>query len=246
MYIQIPVKTEVIARNEDICTQGKFEEGKIVIEMDTRQRDYKTLRTIPRGASIQWVNVRTFEVQELSSFAWSIVYRVTTADGYYQEGGERVYFTPAVEGLSTQKKVSDVVVRLAVFLSIIAGLGYRKASWLMERLFRIGVSKSAIARWVNEIADTLPSADELVKLLHHQQEITEGHLDELFPLGEKACVIVLKDEHGRIVAMEELEKRDEAHVKPFLARLKRLGLTIKTFYIDHCQAYMNAIKAEYR
>jgi hypothetical protein len=54
-------------------------------------------------------------------------------------------------------------------------------------------------------------------------------------------VIVLKDEHGRIVAMEELEKRDEAHVKPFLARLKRLGLTIKTFYIDHCQAYMNAV-----
>lgn len=245
MYIQIPVKTEVIARNEDICTQGKFEEGKIVIEMDTRQRDYKALRTIPRGTSIQWVNVRTFEVQELSSFAWPIVYRVTTADGYYQEGGERVYFTPAVEGLSTQKKVSDVVVRLAVFLSIIAGLGYRKASWLMEVLFRIGVSKSAIARWVNEIADTLPSADELVKLLHHQQEITEGHLDELFPLGEKAGVIVLKDEHGRIVAMEELEKRDEAHVKPFLARLKRLGLTIKTFYIDHCQAYMNAIKAEY-
>jgi hypothetical protein len=82
MYIQIPVKTEVVARNEDICTQGKFEEGKIVIEMDTRQRDYKALRAIPRGASIQWVNVRTFEVQELSSFAWPIVYRVTTADGY--------------------------------------------------------------------------------------------------------------------------------------------------------------------
>jgi hypothetical protein len=33
MYIQIPVKTEVIARNEDICTQGKFEEGKIVTEV---------------------------------------------------------------------------------------------------------------------------------------------------------------------------------------------------------------------
>ncbi len=161
--------------------------------MDTRQRDYKTLRILPRGACIHWVNVRTFAVQELSSFAWPIVYRVTTADGYYPEGGERVYFTPAVDGLSTQKKVSEVVVRLAVFLSIIAGLGYRKASWLREVLFRIAVSKSAIARWVNEIADTLPSADELVKPLHHQYEITEAHLDELFPLGEKACVLVLRE-----------------------------------------------------
>jgi hypothetical protein len=43
------------------------------------------------------------------------VYRVTTADGYSQQNGKRVYFTPEIEGLSTQKKVSDVVVRLAVF-----------------------------------------------------------------------------------------------------------------------------------
>ncbi len=43
MYIQIPVKTEVIAKNEDICTQGRFEDGKIVIAMDARKRDYKKL-----------------------------------------------------------------------------------------------------------------------------------------------------------------------------------------------------------
>jgi hypothetical protein len=73
---------------------------------------------------------------------------------------------PAIEGLSTRKKVSDVVVRLAVFLSIIAGLGYRKASWLMEVLFRIVVSKSALERWVDEIAEHLPSADDIVKLLN--------------------------------------------------------------------------------
>ena len=42
MYIQIPVKTEVIAKNEDICTQGRFEDGKIVIAMDARRRDYKS------------------------------------------------------------------------------------------------------------------------------------------------------------------------------------------------------------
>jgi hypothetical protein len=245
MYIQIPVKTEVIAKNEDICTQGKFEDGKVVIEMDTRRRDYKKLWNVPRGECIRWINERTFEVQELSSFAWPIVYRIITADGYYQNNGERVYVTPAIEGLSTRKKVSDVVVRLAVFLSIIAGLGYRKASWLMEVLFRIVVSKSALERWVDEIAEHLPSADDIVKLLNQQNEITEGHLDELFPLGGKACVLVLKDEHGRIIVSEEVEKRDEDHVKPFLARLKRLGLKIKTFYLDHCQAYVNAIEAGY-
>ena len=245
MYIQIPVKTEVMERNEDIGTNGKFENGKIVIEMDTRKRDYKKVVGVPRGEPIEWINERTFEVQELSSFAWPIVYRITTADGYYRREGERIYFTPQIEGLCSQKKVSDVVIRLAVFLSIIAGLGYRKGSWLMEVLFGVVVSKSALARWVEDIAEQLPSADEIVKLLKGLKEITEGHLDEIYPLGTEGCVIVLKDEHGRIIAWQEVEKRDEEHVKPFLERFKGLGLKIKTFYIDHCQAYVNAIGAVY-
>jgi len=245
MYIQIPVKTEVMEKNADIGTNGKFENGKIVIEMDTRKRDYQKILGVPRGEPIEWINERTFEVQELSSFAWPIVYRITTADGYYRREGERLYFTPQIEGLSSQKKVSEVVIRLAVFLSIIAGLGYRKGSWLMEVLFGVVVSKSALARWVEEIAEQLPSADEIVKLLKRLKEITEGHLDEIYPLGTEACVIVLRDEHGRIIGWQEVEKRDEEHVKPFLERFKGLGLKIKTFYIDHCQAYVNAIGAVY-
>jgi hypothetical protein len=224
MYIQIPVKTEVMEKNEDIGTNGKFENGKIVIEMDTRKRDYQKILGVPRGEPIEWINERTFEVQELSSFAWPIVYRITTADGYYRREGERLYFTPQIEGLSSQKKVSEVVIRLAVFLSIIAGLGYRKGSWLMEVLFGVVVSKSALARWVEEIAEQLPSADEIVKLLKRLKEITEGHLDEIYPLGTDACVIVLRDEHGRIIGWQEVEKRDEEHVKPVLERFKGLGL----------------------
>lgn len=245
MYIQIPVKTEVIEKNEDICTSGKFEDGKIVIEMDTRKRGYKKLLDLPRGVHVEWINERTFDVQELSGFAWPIVYRITTADGYYQRDGQRVYFTPEIAGLSTQKKVSDVVVRLAVFLSIIAGLGCRKASWLMEVLFGVVVSKSAIDRWIDEVADSLPSADEMVQLMNQRKEISEGNLDEIYPVGSDKCVLVLKDEHGRIIACQEVEKRDEEHVKPFLERLHRLGLKIRTFYIDHCQAYVNAIGVVY-
>ena len=86
-------------------------------------------------------------MQELSGFPWPLVYRITTATGYYtNESGQRVYFTPEVRGLSTLRKVSDVVVRLGVFLCIIAGLGARQASWLLRVCFyrqgsNVGVSK---------------------------------------------------------------------------------------------------------
>jgi Transposase len=246
MIIQVPVTTEVLDKNDDLCPSGKAEENKIIIEFDTRKRDYHKMFKLKRSVKIDWINERTFEVQELSGFAWPIIYRVTTADGYYvKERGQRVYFTPELAGLSTQRKVSDVVLRLGVFLCIIAGLGSRQASWLMQVLFQVTVSKSAIDRWVDEVASALPSEDEMVKLLHQQMPITNGHFDEIFPLGTQNCVVVLKDEHGRIVAAQEVKKRDEEHVQPFLERMGRLGLDLQTFYIDHWQAYANAIKAVY-
>ena len=246
MFVQIPVTTEVIEKNADLQPKGKFEENRLLIELDLRQRDYHQLFQLKRNVPINWYNERTFEVQELSAFAWPLVYRVTTADAYYLKApGQRVNFTPHIQGLCTKRKVSDVALRLGVFLCIIAGLGTRKASWLMSVLFQLAVSKSALERWVEEVADNLPSEDEMVKLLQQQKPITQGHFDELFPRGTDACVLVLKDEHGRLLAAEEVAKRDAEHVKPLLARFARLGLKFTSFYIDHCQAYFNAIGAVY-
>ena len=57
------------------------------------------------------------------------------------------------------------------------------------------------------------------------------------------CVLVLKDEHGRLLAAEEVKKRDEEKVKPFLERFKKLGLRFDACYIDGCKAYYNAIRS---
>lgn len=246
MFIQLPVTTEVLEQNADLKPRGKAENNQLVIEFDLRQRDYHKLFQLKRKVKIQWHNTRTFEVQELSGFSWPIVYRLTTADGsYLNEQGERVYFTPRIAGLSTRRKVSDVLLRLGVFLCVVAGLGTRQTSWLLKVLFQVEVSKSALDRWIDEVADSLPSADEMIKLLHKDKPITQAHFDEIFPLGGKDCLLVLKDEHGRLVAAQQVEKRDQEHVVPFLERLHRLGLNLSVFYIDHCQAYVNAIAAVY-
>ena len=110
MFIQVPVTTEVIEKNEDLRPSGRAEDKRLIIEFDTRKRNYHKLLNLKRKVKISWTDERTFDVQELSGLAWPIVYRVTTATGYYSgTAGERVYFTPQIEGLSTQRKVSDVV-----------------------------------------------------------------------------------------------------------------------------------------
>ena len=210
MIIELPVETEVLEKIGDLKPRGKAENKQIIIEFDTRQRDYHKLLGIPRRAKIGWSNQRTFDVQELSSFAWPIIYRITTADGYYKnEQGQRVNFTPEIAGLSTYRKVSDVVWRLGVFLCIIAGLGSRQTSWLMQVLFQVAISKSAIDRWVDEVGEQLPSEEEMIKLLHKEKPITQGHFDEIFPLGTERCLVVLKDEHGRIIAAQEVAHRGD-------------------------------------
>ena len=84
--------------------------------------------------------------------------------------------------------------RAGVLLFVVAGIGYRRVSWLLAQLFLVQVSKSALHRWVEAIAQSLPSADEILKALNEQLPIREGNLDELFPRGSQACVLVLKDE----------------------------------------------------
>ena len=54
---------------------------------------------------------------------------------------------------------------------------------------------------------------------------------------------MLKDEQGRLLATQAVDERDEESVKPFLQRMKERGLHLQTFYIDGCQAYLNAIRA---
>jgi hypothetical protein len=107
----------------------------------------------------------------------------------------------------------------------------------------VDVSKSSLQRWVTALAETMPSGDEIIGMLNEKLPIHEGHLDEIFPSGTDQCVLVLKDEHGRILAAQQVKKRDEAHVVPFLERFKKLGLQFNAFYTDGWKAYYNAIRS---
>lgn len=247
LEILVPVSTEVIEENPECVLGGECKASALVIKIDARRQDHLQQLGLPQGTEIHWGREYIVEVQELSGLSWPIRYEVTTAEGWYlDEQGARHYFTPEVKGLNLYRKVSDVVRRAGVFLSIIAGVGCRRAAWLLEVLFHVVVTKSSVDRWIDEVAEGLPAAEVIIQELDKRQPITEGHLDELFPRGRKGkCELVLRDEHGRIIATEELAKRDEEHVKPFLSRLQSLGLQIKTFYIDHCKAFRNAIGEVY-
>jgi hypothetical protein len=244
VYVRVPVSTEVIEVNADCQIGGAYEEGKLMITIDTRDQNHHQRLGLGTKTELHWGKEQSYEAQELSALAWPIRYRVLTREGYYlDEAGERVHFTTQARGIDRRRQVSEVLMRAAMLLVVIAGVGYRRAAWLLKQLFHVETSKSAVQRWVKEIAEQLLGADEIIRLLNQQQPITEAHFDEIFPRGMDTCVLVLKDEHGRMVATQAVDKRDEGSVKPFLQRMKDLGLRLQSFYIDGCQAYYNAIRA---
>jgi hypothetical protein len=243
LYVTVPIGTEVIELNPDCAFSAAYEEGVLMITIDTRSQHVHQRLGLSTKTRLHWGKDNCFEAQELSAMAWPIRYRVLTRDGYYLKDGERVHFTTWANGLDARRSASEVLMRVAALLFVVADIGYRRVSWLLAQLFLVEVSKSALQRWVEAIAQSLPSADEILKTLNEKLPIGEGHLDELFPHGSDACVLVLKDEHGRILAAEEVKKRDEESVKPFLERFKQLGFCFHAFYIDGCMAYYNAIRS---
>lgn len=244
VYVTVPVSTEAIVANPDCKISGAYENGGLMITIDTRHQNHHQRLGLGTKTQLHWGQEHSFEAQELSGLAWPIRYRVLTREGYYLDGqGQRVHFTTGANGIDSRRGVSEVLMRAAVLVVVIAGVGYRRAVWLLQQLFQVETSKSALQRWVEEIAEQLPGADEIIRLLNQKQPITAAHFDEIFPRGTDQCVLVLKDEHGRLVATQAVDKRDEESVKPFLQRMKELGLPLQAFYIDGCQAYFNAIRA---
>jgi len=251
LQVTVPVETEAVVRQRKAVTGAALVKGKgLVIEMDLRRLNWRKKLRLPRGTEIHWEDVRAVDVFELSSFLSPVWYRVTFGDGWYRDphGGQRVRFgvQEHLHGLDLQRCVTTAVIRAAVLLAVMGGVGLRSVCWLLRALFHVEVSKSSLARWIEEAAGQLPNDEGMIRRLQADKPITEGHLDEIYPRGwDTGCVLVLKDEHGRIVAAEQIIERSAEHVAPFLQRLRDLGLQIHVFYVDGCEAYRDAIRAIY-
>jgi predicted membrane protein len=146
----------VIESNPDCQIRGFFEKGMLVIEVDTRYQNHHQRLGIGTKVPLHWSKESSFEVQELSALMWPIRYLIITREGYYiNKAGERVYFTSSANGIDARRHVSKVLMRAAVLLLVIAGMGYRRVAWLMEVLFHVNTSKSSLQRWVGEVASDL-------------------------------------------------------------------------------------------
>ncbi len=154
-------------------------------------------------------------------------------------------FTVQVPGIRSDIKVTDEVVEASMYFIIDRNLSLQVTAEVLDDLYRIETSSSALDRWKIKEAEALPSIGQLKSELNAKKAITQLHLDEYKATGTKSWELCVKDEHKRLIFSIALKKRDTWHIKVILRWFRMLGLKIEVFYCDFWLAYPPAIKAIY-
>ena len=241
--VQMQFTSAVTELYQDAFVGSVIENGTTIIQFDLRQHDFHyELRT---EAQICWRKESYHvDVHELSTFHNPITYRFIVAQGsYVNDNDQRMYFTPTIKGVSTSQHMSHSVIRLACYLAVVCGVSLRHIALLFSALFLIPITKSSIKRWIDDIGTHLPPPEEMLRQLLVLAPATECHIDGYYPLGTDHGVMVVKDEHDRILMTHEVASENGEDARQFLQHVKDLGLHVTAAFSDDSQSFTGAIKA---
>src|SRR3989454_8523884 len=241
--VQMQFTSAVTELYQDAFVGSAMENGTTIIQFDLRQHDFHD--ALGTTATLCWrKDSYHVDVHELSTFHNPIAYRFIIAQGsYLDDQHQQRSFTPEIKGVSTSQHMSHSVIRLACYLAVVCGVSLRHIALLFAVLFLIPITKSSIKRWIDAIGSNLPTPEQMLQHLLALTPATECHIDGYYPLGTDHCVMVVKDEHDRILMTHEVASENGADARQLLQHLKDLGLNVTAAFSDYSQSFTEAIKA---
>ncbi len=187
-----------------------------------------------------------YTVQGLGIHGRAVRYGVTSPRvSYVNDAGKLVTFVVPLPGIRSDLCVTDEVVEKALYFNVDRNLSLSVTAGMLNDLYQVQTSDSALERWKNTEAEQLPSVSQLIQRLNEQKKITVLHLDEYKATGTDSWELAIRDEHGRLLFSVRLKQRNTRHIQAILRWLRMLGLDIRTVYVDMWAAYEPAIHAIY-
>jgi len=243
LTVQMQFTSAVTEIYQDAFVGSSIENGTTVIQFDLRKHDFH--QELGTKATLCWrKDSYQVDVHELSTFHNPMTYRFIVAQGSdLNDQHQRVYFTPEIKGVSTSQHMSHSVIRLACYRAVVCGVSLRHMALLFSVLFLIPMTKSSIKRWIDDIGSHLPTPEQMLQHLLALTPATECPLDGYYPLGTDNCVMVVKDEHARILITHEAASENGDDARTFLQHIKDLGLNVTAAFSDYSPSFTEAIKA---
>jgi hypothetical protein len=210
--VQRQFESVVTAVYEDAFVGSSIDNGTTIIQFDLRKLDFQ--RALETLSTLCWrKEPYAVEIHELSTFYTPLKYRGIVAQGSdLNDQPQRVYFTPDIKGVSTSQPMSHSVIRLACYLAVVCGVSLRHLALLFSVLCLMPLTKSSLKRWLDDIGSPLPAPEARLRQLLALTPATACPIDGDYPLGTDHGVMVVKEEHDRILMTHEAaaENGDEA------------------------------------
>ena len=120
--------------------------------------------------AVQLHDRETIMVQGLGVQGRALRYMVTMQRlAYLNDAGKFVTFTLPMAGIRTDLCVTDEVVERALYLLIDCNLPTALSVQMLQSLYQIETSESALARWKSGEAEQLPSVGVLIQHLNEKK-----------------------------------------------------------------------------
>jgi hypothetical protein len=241
--VQMQFESAVTEMYQDAFVGSSIENGATIITFDLRQRDFQ--QEVGATSTLYWrKEAYHVDMHELSTFHNPMKYRFIFAQGSYLDSQhQRLYFTPDIKGVSTAQHMSHSMIRLACSLAVVCGVSLRHIAVIFSSLFLLPITKSSIKRWIDDIGANLPSQEEMLQQLLAITPVTACHIDGYYPRGTDHWVMVVKDEHDRILMTHEVGSENGADARQFLQKFKDRGLHVTAAFSDYSHSFTEAIKA---
>jgi len=98
---------------------------------------------------------------------------------------------------------------------------------------------------MDDIGSHVPTPEEMLQQLLALTPATECPIDGYYPRGTDKCVMVVKDEHDRILMTHEAKSEHGEEARKCLKKLKAHGLHVTAALSDDSQSFTEAIKSVY-
>jgi len=241
--VQMQFASAVTEMYQDAFVGSSIENGATIMTFDLRTLDFQ--RELGTTSPICWrKEPYHVDMHELSTFHNPMLYRFIIAQGSYLDGNhQRMSFTPEIKGVSTSQPMSHSIIRLSCSLAVVCGVSLRHIALLFSALFLIPMTTSSIKRWMDDIGSHVPPPEEMLRQWLAITPATACHSDGYYPLGTDHGVMVVKDEHDRILMTHEAESEHGEDAKQCLKQLKALGLNVTAAFSDDSHRCTEAIKA---
>ena len=214
--VQMQFESAVTEMYQDAFVGSSIENGVTIITFDLRQHDFQQELGTP--ARLCWRKASYHvDVHELSTFHNPLQYRCIVAQGSsLNDQNQRVYFTPDIQGVSTSQPMSKSILRLACSLAVVCGVSLRHIALLFSVLCLMPITKSSSKRWMDDMGSHLPTPEQMLQHLLALTPVTKCHSDGYYPLGTDHGVMVVKDEHDRILMTHEVASEHGDDARQFL------------------------------